>query len=612
MMLSNPDMAVTLAVFTGAALLLITNWIRGDQVALLVVLVLMVSRVLTVPEALSGFSSPVVVIISSMFIISEAIVYTGIAQRIGEQIIERGGTSETRLMSLLMLSACLVGSIMSSTATVAIFVPVVMAVAEKANLNHRRLLMPLAVGALISGMMTLVATTPNIVVNNALSAYGQEKLSFFSFTPFGVLVGGAALLFMIAFGRRLLDVRSSLPSRRAGRSIVDLINHYRIEQDFFLLVVPAGSPMADRAVVRLQLRENHEAKLIGLQTTENGVKTVKAIRPETIIKAGDTLAVVARPEQAEQLIAAFGLRRRIQPMDPSQRKQFLQVIGAAEVMLTPESNLIGKTVKDSAFQTLFHCLVLGIRRKGEAITEHITEIPLQFGDVLLVSGAWKDILQLKDHRDQYLLLTLPQDHREVIPEGGKATLTCVVLAAMVGLMVFNLVPNVVAVLGAAAALILFRCVNPETYYRVIEWKTVMLIAGILPLALALQKTGAAALAAEFILQTFGGSNPLLILSVLFLLTVTLGLFISNTPTAVLVAPVAVDIGMQLQISPQACAMIVAIACSAAFVSPVGSPVNMVVREPGAYGVMDYLKVGVPLLLCAMVIAVSLAWVIYLR
>ncbi|WP_163339495.1 SLC13 family permease [Desulfopila sp. IMCC35008] len=608
----NTDLLITLLTFVVASFLLVTNYVKGDQVALLIILVLMTTGVLSIPEALSGFSNPVVVIITAMFIISEAVVFTGIAQRLGEKIIEHGGTNEAKLMTLLMAASCFVGSFMSSTATVAIFVPVAIAVAHKAHLNHRRLLMPLAVGSLISGMMTLVATSPNIVVNNALSAQGLEKLSFFSFTPIGVSVLIVSIFFMIVIGRRLLDKKMHVPQKIDGRTISDLIQHYKMQQDIYLLMVPPDSKMADRAFIRLQLRKNYHVKMIGLQTFVKGRREISVVRPETVIKAGDVLVIVSRPEHIDKFISAFKLQRKAITTDGETLKAFFQVIGAAEVMLTPDSNLIGKSVKEISFQTLFRCMVLGIRRRGETITENITDLPLQFGDVLLVSGAWVDILKLKDFRDQYLLLTIPHDLREVVPGGNKATLAVGVLLVMVLLMVFNILPNVIAILGAAAALIFFRCVNMDTYYKTIDWKTVFLIAGILPLALALQKTGASTLVSNFMLQTFGGVHSLVVLAGIFLVTVFTGLFISNTPAAVLVAPVAVDIGVKLNISPQACAMIVAIACSAAFISPVGSAVNMVVREPGGYRFRDYMKIGIPLLLFSMCISITLVWLLYLN
>ena len=203
--MNNPDMLIAVLTLAGAAALLVTNCIRCDLVAVLVMLTLMLTGVLDPADALSGLSSPVVVIIASMFVISEAIVHTGLAQRMGEAIIDRGGTSEVRLLVLLMAGSALVGSFMSSAATAAIFIPITLAVAEKAGLNHRRLLIPLAAAALISGMMTLVATTPNIVINNALRSHGQEALSFFSFTPFGLAVLVLAIAFIVLAGRHLLS-----------------------------------------------------------------------------------------------------------------------------------------------------------------------------------------------------------------------------------------------------------------------------------------------------------------------------------------------------------------------------------------------------------------------
>ena len=228
--MNNPDMLIAVLTLAGAAVLLVTNWIRGDLVAVLVMLTLMLTGVLEPSDALSGLSSPVVVIIASMFVISEAIVHTGLAQRMGEAIIDRGGTSEVRLLVLLMTGSALVGSFMSSTATAAIFIPITLAVAEKAGLNHRRLLIPLAAAALISGMMTLVATTPNIVINNALRSQGQEALSFFSFTPFGLAVLVLAIGFMVVAGRHLLSGKQGGRHRRRERSIVEILEGYDIQQ----------------------------------------------------------------------------------------------------------------------------------------------------------------------------------------------------------------------------------------------------------------------------------------------------------------------------------------------------------------------------------------------
>ena len=610
--MNNPDMLIAVLTLAGAAVLLVTNWIRGDLVAVLVMLTLMLTGVLEPSDALSGLSSPVVVIIASMFVISEAIVHTGLAQRMGEAIIDRGGTSEVRLLVLLMTGSALVGSFMSSTATAAIFIPITLAVAEKAGLNHRRLLIPLAAAALISGMMTLVATTPNIVINNALRSHGQEALSFFSFTPFGLAVLVLAIAFIVLAGRHLLSGGQGAVSRRRERSIGEILQGYDIRQRVGVLRVTPGSGLIDRSVARMQLGARHRINLIALHTVADSGRAFVPARPETVFLANDILVVIAEHEAIDRFAEGFELERMELQVDPALEREFFQAVGVGEVMLTPESNLIGKSVREIGFHSRFRCQVLAIRRKGATLTTGFADEPLRFGDVLLACGAWEDILQLRDHRDQYILLNLPQDYHEVIPARSRGPLAVIILAAMVGLLVFDLLPTVTAVLVATAALILTRCVNVDSCYRVIDWQTVLIIAGMLPLALALERTGAITLVTDRLLELFAGVGPMGVLAVLFLVTVAIGLFLSNTPTAVLVAPMAVEIGLKMGIPPQACAMTVAIACSAAFISPLGSPVNMIVREPGGYTFMDYARVGVPLVALSLVATLVLVRLIYLR
>lgn len=606
------EMLITVATLVGAAILLISNRIRGDLVALLVVLIMLMTGVLDTSESLSGFSNPVVIIIACMFIISEAIVHTGIAQRLGEAVLDRGGSSEIRLLMLLMGASSLVGSFMSSTATAAIFIPITMAVAEKADINHKRLLIPLAAASLISGMMTLVATTPNIVVNNVLRERNLAPLSFFSFTPYGLAVLTLAIGFMVLWGRHLLSTQRGMIKRKQERSIEDLIHRYDIEQSVSLLRVTSVSDLVDRSVARMQLGARYHINLIALHTSTDHGKAIVPARPESVFHADDLLVVIGSPAQIADFSKVFSLELKELPTDPALRKEFFQVIGVGEVMLTPDSTLIGKSIREIRFHTQFQCQVLAIRRKGTTLTTEFGDLPLKFGDVLLMCGAWEDILRLRQHRDQYLLLTLPQDYHEVITARDRAPVALAILTIMVGLMVFDLLPTVTAILGATAALILTRCVQADSCYKAIDWQTVILIAGILPLALALQKTGAITLVSHHLLALFGTSPPLLVLSALFLITALIGLFLSNTPTAVLMAPMAVDIGLALDVSPQACAMTVAIACSAAFISPLGSPVNMIVREPGGYRFADYAKVGIPLLLLALGATVLLSWIFYLH
>lgn len=606
------EMLITLFTLNIAALLLITNLVRSDVVGMLVLLILHLTGVVTLSEALSGFSNPAVIIIAAMFLVSEAIIYTGIGQRIGTIITQKSGANEKKLVVLLMVASGSLGAFMSSAATVAIFIPITMAMAAKAELNHRRLLMPLAVSSLISGMMTLVATTPNIVINDILRDNNLETLSFFSFTPYGLTVLFLATLFMAFFGQDLLTRKKNVPARQEERTISELMHFYGIDERWRILRVPMQSTLIGQAVSQLRLREELHVKVVALRRPTGGPSEFLAVDANTIFQANDLLVLIGSNEWVEQFSEMYNLIEQPVLKDETARKQFFEVIGAAEVMLTPESNLVGKSVREIRFQSLYHCMVIGIRRQGTTTTTKITDMPLKFGDVLLVVGAWHNILKLREQRSDYLLLTLPDDYREIVPAKGRAPVALFILTGMVLSMALGLTSNVMSVLCAAVALVLTGCVKMGNIYKAIEWKTVMLIAGIMPLALAMQKSGLVDATSKLMFGYFTGQPPLLVLATLFIVTAGLGLFMSNTPVAILVTPMALQLSFSLGISPQACAMTVALACSSAFLSPFGSPVNMIVREPGGYSFLDYLKVGLPLLAISLVVTLVLTYFIYLR
>jgi len=604
-------LVITLLTLIGAIILLVGSFLRSDLVAVLIVLVMALTGVLSIPEALSGFSNTVVIITACMFVIGSAIQNTGIAQRAGDFIIKYGGSNEIKILFMIMGASALVGSFMSSLATAAIFIPITLVVADKAGLNHKRLLMPLSVAALISGMMTLVATTPNLVMNGALHDNGFEMLSFFSFTPFGVVNLILAMLYMAVFGQNLLTKKHAPAQRKREPSIDDLLHYYQIDQYEYLLRVPEHSELVDRSVARAQLNAQHNVILLAIQTREKGSRTrIYAAQPEMVFHPGDLLMVIGTPEHVEAFSEHFALQIANADISAAQRRAFFQVVGIAEVLLHPDSSLSGKTLVEIQFQATYHSLVIGIRRKGVTITQALGSLPLKFGDVLLVCGAWNELLRLNKQKEQYLLLTMPDDYKEVIPARQKEKLALGILGVMVALMAFSVLSPVVAVLLASFALVASGCVPVSSVYRIIDWQTIVMIAGILPLALAMQKTGVSSSVSQGFVALFQGAGTVLPLAGLFLTTAVIGLFMANTPVAVLMAPMAVDIGIQLGINPQACAMVVAIACSSAFVSPFGSAVAMIVREPGGYSFKDYAKVGVPLLFICMCATVLLAWGLY--
>jgi di/tricarboxylate transporter len=603
-------MLMIFGILAGAIVLFAWGRPRADIVALLVVLALMLSRVLTPREALAGFGDPVVILIAAIFIVGEALVNTGVAHRLGEAVMKLGRGNETRLIVLIMMFAGGIGAFMSSSAIVAMFVPVVLAVARKTGLNSKRMLMPLSVAALISGMMTLIASSPNMIIEGALREHGLAPFNFFSWTPFGLAVLAAAVAFMLTARGLLSKQLTAKGAGAASPSAFDLVGSYGLADRWHRLRVPASSPLIDRSVAQMQHRyDNLGIVLVGFEKHLRSKTQFLAALPDSVFETDDTIFVVAERDQARQLIETQQLVELPQ-LDERQRAEALQELGAAELMLAPESKLIGKPLGDAEFRSRYHVSVLAIRHRGEPLTANLVNQTLDFGDTLLVGGDWADIGKLWDDRENFVVLTLPAEYQERLPARQRAPVAVGILIAMVAVMAFGVIPNSAAALLGALAMIAGGCVKLDAIYRIISWKTVVLIAGMLPLATALTKTGATELMATELVAALGSLGPIAMLAVVFLVTALVGLFVSNSATAVLIGPVAIEAAQTLHVSPYAFAMTVSIACCAAYVTPVSSPVNMLVMEPGGYAFGDYVKVGLPLLLLTMLVTVALVAAIY--
>jgi di/tricarboxylate transporter len=604
------QMLIVFGILAGAVGLFAWGRPRVDIVAILVVLALMLSRVLTPQESLAGFGDPVVILIAAIFIVGEAMVNTGVAHRLGEAVLKAGAGNETRLIVLIMVLAGGIGAFMSSSAIVAMFIPVVLTIANKTALNRKRMLMPLSVATLISGMMTLIASSPNMIIESALRASGIPPLGFFSWTPFGLAVLATSIAFML-WGRRLLSKQlTAKDAEIRSPSAFDLIGSYGLADRWHRLLVSAGSSLINRSVIQVQHQyDRFGFILVGLEKHPRGKRHFLPALPETVFEANDAIFVVGDTEQVPQFVDTQQLVE-LPRLDERQRSEALQEIGAAEVMLAPESKLIGKTLGELEFRSRYHVTVLAIRRRGEALTTNLVSQPLDFGDTLLVAGDWASLGRLWDDRENFVVLTLPAEYHERLPARQRAPVAVGVLVAMIVVMVFELLPNSATALLAALAMVAGGCVKLDAIYRIINWKTVVLVAGMLPLATALTKTGATVLMAKGLVAALGSLGPVAMLAFVFLVTALVGLFISNSATAVLIAPVAIEAAQTLRVSPQAFAMTVAIACCAAYVTPVSSPVNMLVMEPGGYAFGDYVRVGLPLLLLTMLVTVALVAVIY--
>ena len=591
------DTAFVFLLIVAAAVAMASNRIRFDIVALLVVVALMLSGVLSVSESLAGFGSPVVILVGGLLIIGEMLDRTGVAASIGDMILKHGGSNELRLLIVIMASAAILGSIMSSTAVVAIFIPIILRVAAETGLNASRFLMPMSYAALISGMLTLIATTPNLVVSEELKVAGYTEFGFFSFTLVGLAVLVVAILYMLTLGRRLIpDAAPQASAAHAGRSLQELWDDYRVDRIHQPFEIMAESSLAGKTIGEMVLESPYEVRVIGVLRQRGGAEE-RMVMPDAqlVFQSGDVVLAVGSPADLGQFAQTQSLRAQ----DPTQRNRqhWLWEMGAASLLIHPESTLIGKSLREAEFRSRYGVHVLGMRRRGEAMADY-EKAQLAASDSLLVVGSWSSIRQLQARHHDYVVMEIPNEQETVVPAYKRMPASLLILTGMVTLSIFNLVPLVAAVLIAVLAAVATRCLTMEDAYRSIHWSSLVLVAGMLPLADALEKTGGTTIVVNALMYSAGDAGPRFMLTILFFLTAGLGLFLSNTASAVLVAPIAIIAAETQGGSPYPFAVAVLIAASAAFVTPVSTPVVTLVVEPGRYRFIDFVKVGTPLLLLA--------------
>ena len=599
----NYELAIVLVLLAAAIAMFAINRPRMDVVALIMLTVLPFTGVITMGEALAGFSDSTIVLLAALFVIGEGLVRTGVAQQLGDWLNEKAGSSERRLVVLLMAAVAGLGAFMSSTGVVAIFIPVTLRIAQNTGTAPSQLMMPLSVAALISGMLSLIATAPNLVVHGELVRHGSEGFKFFSFTPFGLPVLIVGIIYML-FARRWLAAKTE-PSVRAGRpTLRDWIERYHLADREYRVRVTAGSPLIGKTVGEIDMPRRVGASLVTIERKGRFTSDVIAPSQKTELQAGDVLLVdlFAPKIDIEALRQRFGLEAL--PLTGAYFSDRSQDIGMAEVMVAADSALAGKTLVEVAPASRYGLTVIGLRRGPEALAPGLNE-RLRVGDTLLVIGRWKEIDRLHSATSDVLVLNLPTELEDVVPVAGKAPHALFCLVLMVTLMVSGVVPNVQAALIACLLMGALGCMDLESAYRSIHWKTLVLIVGMLPFSIALQKTGGVDLAADALMAIIGGAGTYGVLASLFAVTALLGLFISNTATAVLMAPVALAVADELGASPYPFAMIVALAASTAFMTPISSPVNTLVVAPGDYSFGDFLRVGVPLSVVVLVISVLL-------
>lgn len=613
----TPEMWIALSILVIAILFFVTEWLRVDIVAIGVVIALMLSGILTVNEAVSGFASTAVMTIAALFVVGGAVLQTGLAQMMGDRILKVAGKSEFRLTAVIMIAVAVMSSFMSDTGVVAVMLPAIISLAAVVKVPPSKLLIPVAVGSLLGGASTLIGTPPNIIVSDILLEHGLEPFSFFSFTPMGIILVTAGVLFMVFVGRYLLPSNTPHHDVQAVETPEELLALYRLPDNLFRLRVRRQSPLVGKTIVEARLGTRYPVTVIEIarlrqpQTVARLGEQRLVIQSDAyehfhevnneILQPDDILLVQAAPSIITTAAAAWNLA--VQPASPADQAALISdEVGIAEVVLPPRSSLIGKTLPDLRFGTVYRLTILEIRRPSVDQQLDLKNTPLAFGDTLLVQGEWKNIAILKRRRRDFIVIGEP-DQAGGIAQRAKAPAALAILLGMLVLIVTGWLPVATASMLAALLMVLSGCLSMDEAYEAVNWKSIVLVAGMLPMATALEKVGLVNLAATGFVSTIGEFGPRFILAGLFLLTTVFTQVLSNTATAVLLAPVALVTAQRLDISPYAFLMAIAIAASTAFASPVASPVNTLVMGAGNYRFSDFAKVGIPLILVVMVISV---------
>lgn len=598
-------MIITVVILALASFLFVTGIVRPDLVAISAMILLMLLGILTPEEALSGFSSPIVMMMIGLFIVGGGIFQTGLAKQASRKLLALAGTNETTLLITVMVVTAAFGTMVSNTGTVAVLMPVVVSLAMNAGISPGRLLMPMAFASSFGGITTLIGTSPNLVIQETLISAGFEKLSFFSFTPTGLLsllVGIICLLFL----RRFLPKKGPDKKRRGGRPLGELARKYQLSDNLFRAKVCAMSPLRSKTLNELNVSGRFDLNVIEIRRKTSlknqFLKTIEqeVAGPATVLEEGDILYIHGTFDQVRQFAKEHGLtlldRRVPEDRQPAEAEQYATaLVGIAEVMLTPGSRLIGKLVEQSGFREKYRVNILGIQRKDRLLLHNLKDEKMAFGDVLLVQGSWRDIALLSAEQDDYVVIGQPDEESRKVTMDNKAPIAVTIMVVMVALLVTELVPSVVAIMIAAVLMVFMGCVRTmEDAYKAIKWESVILIGGMLPMSIAIEKTGIAELLSNSLASSLGSYGPVALLAGVYFSTSVLTLFISNTICAVLLAPIALNSAMQLGVSPYPFMFAVSIGASMCFASPFSTPPNALVMSAGRYKFSDYIKVGLPL------------------
>lgn len=589
------QLLLTFAILIAALILFLTDKIPADLVALLVVVALGLTGILTTQEAFSGFSRSAVITIIAIYILAEALQKTGVTEQVGNILLKVGGKSELRLVIVVMIAGAFLSLFMNNIAAAAVLLPAASGAAKKASVNISKLLMPLAFGTILGGMATLL-TTSNIVLSTLLHDNNIEGFGLADFAPVGIPLVIAGILYIAFIGRKflpgesLLD-RSIAPNKEEN---ADLIAAYHLDENLFRARVPEQSFLIGKSLSESTLREDFGVSVVAIERKN---KKLFALTPETEIERGDTLVLEGDEDDFRE--------RDVQPFmeflpapEWSESDLESRAVEVVEAMIAPRSRLIGETLRSAHFREKYGMTVLAIWRGDEEIITDLADEPLIFGDALLLQGSREKFAVISNDPDLILLMS-KEDGAITVPNKGRASLMIFAATLILAVILPDLTGAVM--LGGALAMMLTGILTTQQAYSSIGWKSVFLVAGMLPMGIALTKTNAAALIANGVVAILGGYGALALLGGLFIVTTLMTQAVNGAVVAAVIGPVAIQVAQQTNINPRSLVMGVALATSMAFMTPLGHPVNVLVMSPGGYNFRDFVKVGVPLTILMFVV-----------
>lgn len=589
---------LTLIILVVTAIFFMRGKVRSDLIALCSLLALALCKIITPAQALAGFSSSVVIMMIGLFIVGAAIFRTGLAKMISSKILGLAGNSENKLFILVMVVTAAVGAFVSNTGTVAVMMPIVVSMAASANISSRRYLMPLAFASSM-GLFTLISTPPNLVIQESLVENNYEPLGFFSFAPIGFvcLIIGIIVLFFLS---KLLVSKhdSTMSTDKKGRTLTDLVEAYNLAHQSYRIDVTSDSPIIGKPLTESKIATQYNISIVKIVRRDKSSRFRKTYieevaGPKSVIEKGDILYCQGEKSCIDRFVSEniFTLSE-----DPF-KDGFIgfQESGIAEIFIMPNSRLINRTISEIQFREEYNVNVLGIQHDREYRMNEIRNVKLHSGDALLVQGTWEDLAKLDDRQHDLVLVGQPLKEASKVTLDQKAPIAAGIMLLMIIAMVTNIVAPVIAVLVASVLMIVTGCLrNMEEAYSNINWESIVLIGAMMPMATAFSNTGVDKLISSALVNQLGNMGPYALLAGIYFCTSLLTLFISNTATAILFAPIAMQASIGMGVSPYPLLFAVAVGASMCFASPFSTPPNALVMSAGRYTFMDYIKVGLPL------------------